>query len=895
MLRRTFVPFLVLTVVVAGGLALPTATLAQGTISGSVTDQDGAPIGFAQVSIQGTDLGTVADQSGAYTIRGVPAGSHVVQTTVLGYRTQTATVQVPDGGSATQDFALGQDYLGMEAIVATAQRTPRLKLETSTAVTTLTPRDIQRDAPRSTADLLKVVPGFYVESSGGEVGGNLFARGLPADGSFRYVALLEDGMPVYDSTELSFVNADIFVRVDDNIQSVEAVRGGSAALFGSNAPGGLINFISKTGGPATTGTFDVKAAQAGLVRLDGNVNGPLSESGWRYSLGGFYRYDDGIRDPGFAASKGGQIKANVTKAFNGGYVRVYGKYLNDRNIFYLPLPLENPTDPSFVEGFPDDGTLTSEEGVGKQVPFPDGSTLTLNLDDGQYQNGGSFLVDLGFDLGNDWSVQNAFRYMNIDHHWNAMLPFDLQDADTWAQGFVDDTPNGASYSLTYTDNGQAFDTANGLVNLAGEWFIKLPMTSVSDQVQLKKVAGRHDFTVGTYLSHYTADPTWHFNDVVTNVQNAPRFLDLAVRNAAGDVIRQVTDEGFRQYLSLYLNAEQSVNLAAFFLGDDIDVTDRFDLDLGVRVEHDAFDIKNEDTGSFDVQGGTTDATTGLNFGTGEFTQTNRDFTEWAYSAGGNYRVNDYVSIYGRGTSGYKMPILDNVRSAGDEGALEVEKVAQVEGGLKVGSPKLGLSAVAYWLRIKNFPSGDVVIDPDTGATEFVTNFAGEARTIGTELEVVTAPVPNLRLNGTATFQNPEYQEFIVQSSSTCANPVGEKCDLAGNRVRRIPQVLLDVGATVDIGNASVNGDWSFIGERFSNNENTITLDSYNVIDLGAEYRLVDFGVTLSLALKNVADAGPDALTEGNPRLDESRPAQSQLFLARPILPRRLEGGISYDF
>ena len=256
------------------------ASAQPGTVSGTVSNDQGQPVGFAQVVVEGTNLGAVTDADGSYTITGVPAGTYQLRVEFLGYGTEVVTVEVPPGGSTSQDITLARDFLGMETIVATAQREPRIKLETSTAVTTLQPQDIDREAPRGPADLLQVVPGFYVEDSGGEVNNNLFARGMPADGSFRYVSLLEDGMPVYDSTELSFLNADVLVRLDKNLRQVEAVRGGSAALFGSNAPGGLVNFVSKTGGPQRTGILEFSGGEAGIFRLDGNVNGPVGESGW---------------------------------------------------------------------------------------------------------------------------------------------------------------------------------------------------------------------------------------------------------------------------------------------------------------------------------------------------------------------------------------------------------------------------------------------------------------------------------------------------------------------------------------------------------------------------------------------------------------------------------------
>ncbi|UCE06152.1 MAG: TonB-dependent receptor plug domain-containing protein, partial [bacterium] len=245
-----------------------------------------------------------------------------MQTIVIGYRQQTALISVKANETANQNFSLIQDLIQMDEIVITATRNPLIKRESSVAITTRTLEQINDIAPRNTAHLLRVVPGFYVESSGGEVRGNLFARGLPADGSYYYIALMEDGMPVYDVPSLSFVNADIFVRVDENIDRIEAVRGGNSALFGSNAPGGVINFIGRSGGNKLSATLKTTLGTGDLARYDFNINGPIGDE-WRFNLSGFYRLDDGIRDPGFRASKGGQIKGNLTRLFSNGYIKFY--------------------------------------------------------------------------------------------------------------------------------------------------------------------------------------------------------------------------------------------------------------------------------------------------------------------------------------------------------------------------------------------------------------------------------------------------------------------------------------------------------------------------------------------------------------------------------------------
>src|SRR5207245_8886457 len=126
----------------------------------------------------------------------------------------------------------------------TGTQTPRIKLQGSQAVSILTAKDLTQAAPRSTTEILRYVPGFTrVESSGGEVNENISMRGILG---VEYVMFMEDGLPVFPTMHTFFMNADNLFRVDENVERVEVVRGGSSSLYGSNTPGAIVNLINKT-------------------------------------------------------------------------------------------------------------------------------------------------------------------------------------------------------------------------------------------------------------------------------------------------------------------------------------------------------------------------------------------------------------------------------------------------------------------------------------------------------------------------------------------------------------------------------------------------------------------------------------------------------------------------
>ena len=143
-----------------------------------------------------------------------------------------------------------------------------------------------------------------------------------ANGYF-YLSLQEDGLPVTAISDGNFLS-DLFFRADATVQRLEAVRGGTSSITSVNAPGGIFNFLSKTGGE---GGNEVRV-RLGLegrnanpyYRIDLNLGDQL-DNGLSYNVGGFYRLGQGAYYVGYPMNRGGQIKANAKKMYDRGSIR----------------------------------------------------------------------------------------------------------------------------------------------------------------------------------------------------------------------------------------------------------------------------------------------------------------------------------------------------------------------------------------------------------------------------------------------------------------------------------------------------------------------------------------------------------------------------------------------
>src|SRR5262245_30346880 len=266
-------------------------------------------------------------------------------------RDQNQSAQQPSQEQAGENGPPEGELLSMGAVVVTGTASPeRTKYESSVAISTFTEKDIEQQAPKSTADLVSAVPGFWVESTAGSTQGNVFARGIIQDGGYRYVALLEDGLPLYPVSELSFYNPDQFVRVDETVDHVEALRGGTAPIFTAGAVGGTVNFVTRSPGSSSQAVFKAGFSDYGSYRGDVAWSGPINDD-WGLAIGGYYRRSDGIRDPGYTADEGGQLRVKVGRSFEHGQFEIFAKYIDDKSLFVVPVPLTgNPSDPRGVNG-----------------------------------------------------------------------------------------------------------------------------------------------------------------------------------------------------------------------------------------------------------------------------------------------------------------------------------------------------------------------------------------------------------------------------------------------------------------------------------------------------------------------------------------------------------------
>jgi vitamin B12 transporter len=147
----------------------------------------------------------------------------------------------------------------LQTIVITATRIPTPVLQVASSITVVTAADIEARQERTFADVLKDIPGLNVVQTGGPGGEtSVFMRGTNSNHTKVFI----DGIDVSDPSNATGA-FDFGQLLTQDIERVEVLRGPQSGLYGSDAIGGVINIITKSGngpvqftGLAEGGTFD---------------------------------------------------------------------------------------------------------------------------------------------------------------------------------------------------------------------------------------------------------------------------------------------------------------------------------------------------------------------------------------------------------------------------------------------------------------------------------------------------------------------------------------------------------------------------------------------------------------------------------------------------------------
>lgn len=212
---------------------------AQNQINGKVTDINNEPLIGATVFLPELNKGTITNQAGEYLINNVPKGKIKIQFSFVGYNTEIKTIVISQTENKA-DAHLTVAIIQSQEVVITGGYVSS-QHENAVKIDVLKSKDIALSGTPNLMESLTKVPGVDMIAKGQGVSKPVI-RGL----SMNDVLVMNNGVRLenYQFSENHPLGID-----DNDVERVEIIKGPASLLYGSDAIGGVINFIKEKPAP----------------------------------------------------------------------------------------------------------------------------------------------------------------------------------------------------------------------------------------------------------------------------------------------------------------------------------------------------------------------------------------------------------------------------------------------------------------------------------------------------------------------------------------------------------------------------------------------------------------------------------------------------------------------
>ena len=338
-------------------LAIPALAFAQSVtgIQGHIADQRKASVAGAEVSLRsrsGAQFVALTDDNGDYRFKGLPAGDYVIEVQAKGFAVFTSkALHLERGQALANDIELVVEAVN-GSVVITATGTPQNADEISKAVSVLSEQTIEQRRELTLSESVRGLPGVRVQQQGSY--GALTTIRLRGQRTFD-TAILLDGLRVRDASD---INGSAVPYMADllpvDLDRVEVLRGSGSSIYGTNAVGGVINLMPKTGQGKPTFEFGFDGGSLALLRERIKGAGGLGRhAGYSFGL---TRLDvrhgvDGNDQYGNTAGSG-RLEYNLTRAItiSGNFFGTISNARVNDNPFALPAAFTRGLYPEAIAG-----------------------------------------------------------------------------------------------------------------------------------------------------------------------------------------------------------------------------------------------------------------------------------------------------------------------------------------------------------------------------------------------------------------------------------------------------------------------------------------------------------------------------------------------------------------
>ncbi|MFV0387919.1 MAG: TonB-dependent receptor plug domain-containing protein [Pyrinomonadaceae bacterium] len=288
---KKFLLVLLFASVLATGIFAQTGARVFGTLQGKEDNVSGA---LVTIEADGREFSQTANEKGEFEFRNIPSGKY----TISAQSVEQKNVGYWISQEISFDYAKGEtkeiNPKLTTFVSSSANRNFEVNVEIATgedqpiedvakSVNLISGREMRERADFALVESLRSIPGFRIQQLGGfGKMASIKSRGLRNQDT----ALLLDGFRFRDA---SAITGDASAFLSDitltSVSRIEVMRGAGSSLYGTNAVGGTINFITPAPRKAFHGSLSGAYGGLGLGRIRGNTSFGTESGKFGFNMG----------------------------------------------------------------------------------------------------------------------------------------------------------------------------------------------------------------------------------------------------------------------------------------------------------------------------------------------------------------------------------------------------------------------------------------------------------------------------------------------------------------------------------------------------------------------------------------------------------------------------------
>lgn len=409
-----------------------------------------------QIQIKPSKKGTISDNEGEFSFKNINIGEELIFS-YIGYKTQFITAK------ENMLVKMEEETDNLDLIVVSASRTVQKRKELPIAISSISSVTIEEIQPTSVDQVLNQISGVNMVDLGNEQHMMAIRQPISTKSLFLY---LEDGIPI---RPIGVFNHNALLEMNINAsKNIEIIRGPYSALYGSEAIGGAINFITENPSEDLTFEFNTTANNIGYTKAAIKYAQTFDKIGV-YISGFNAAINNGIRDYGdySKAAITTKITYDVSKTLSWNNTLTYINYFSEMSGNMDDIKFKNTDYSSYhTFTFRDDKALRFNSTLNKQWNNKNNTTLSLVFRDNSMGQNPSYRIadDTAFgdhtsgELNNN-SFQSFASYLQHNIHfykYHSKLSFggniDYSPKSYYAK-ILDVTRDTNGFFSSYTETG----------------------------------------------------------------------------------------------------------------------------------------------------------------------------------------------------------------------------------------------------------------------------------------------------------------------------------------------------------------------------------------------------------------------------------------------------------